>query len=158
MTLNFTSKVLLTLYKDLPKIIAENQKSVLKRAKFNYGLGRLNTLQLYEEIMRLNQDKFMLINLKDLIDKAFALMIEEDRRMIFLRFIKNIKFADIARILGISMRQVFRMYDIAMSSFQAQLEYLKYSAERIEDEFSKLRIYKSTKLRLSNEFGISIKK
>lgn len=153
MTLNFTSKVLLTLYKNLSKVIVENQKSVLKRTKFNYGMGRLSTLQLYEEIIMLNQEKALLLNLKNVMDKAFSLL-DEDKRIIYLRFIKNIKFSEIAKMLGISMRQVFRVYDIALSSFQAQLEYLKYSADRIENEFGELKLYRCTKMRLSQEFGI----
>ncbi|MEG1612728.1 MAG: hypothetical protein RR357_01005 [Clostridia bacterium] len=154
MNKNFVSKVLLSLYKSIPQCILCNEKAVIKRSKFEYSYRRVsNTILLYEEILNLNAEKINLINLKTLIDKAFDLLLDEDRKFLYLRFVKNYKFVDIARRLDVSMRQVFRMYDTAVNSFQTQLEYLKYPAERIEEEFGQLSIYKSVSFRLGNEFG-----
>lgn len=150
----FTSKVLLTLYKQLPRAIRENENGVLRAAKCGFHTrGTDNTLRLMEKILSKNNEKIDMINLKLLIDKAFNLMLAEDIRIINMRFIKGLRFIEMASELDISLRQAFRVYDRAVESFYNQLEYLKYPAERIERDFGHLSIYQATCFRLSNEYG-----
>lgn len=154
MNKNFLSKVALTLYKQLPRAIRENEKSVLKAARYGYYTrGSDQTLKLMEKILEQNSEKIQLINLKLLLDKAFNLMLSEDIRIINLRFLRGLKFVDMAAILDISLRQVFRVYDRAVESFSNQLEYLKYTPERFMEEYGELDIVKSTCFKLSNDYG-----
>ena len=143
----FQAKVLLTLYKNLQGAIRENEKKVLKCAgRGFYTHGADDTMKLYEKIK--------LLNLKVLIDKALHLMLKEDVRFIVLRFFKGMKFIDIGNVFNVSLRQVFRLYDRATESFKNQLRYLKYTPERIEEEFGDIPLYRETAFRLSNKYGI----
>lgn len=155
MNQNFISKVLLSLYKKLPQAIRDNEKRLLKRASFSYSVMHCkNSLEIMEEMIDINCQKKSLINLKVLIDKALKLMIEEDKKLIYYRFIKGMKFVDIAKKLNVSIRQVFRLYDYAVTSFSNQLNYLKYPVERIQQEFGSLPIFRITVSRLSKDYGI----
>lgn len=102
----------------------------------------------------MNDEKIRLINLKLLIDKAFNLLVSEDMRVIIMRFIKGLTFQEMADELDVSIRQVFRLYDTAITSFTTQLEYLKFPQEKIAAEFGDLMIYKETCFILSNEYGV----
>ena len=129
------TKILLTLYKRIPEEIRRNEKKVLKIASRSfYGYGAAETMKTYEKIIDMNDEKIRLINLKLLIDKAFNLLVSEE--------------------LDVSIRQVFRLYDTAVTSFTTQLEYLKFPQEKIAAEFGDLMIYKETCFRLSNEYGV----
>ena len=151
----FQAKVLLTLYKNLQGAIRENEKKVLKcAARGFYTHGADDTMKLYEKIIEMNSEKIKLLNLKVLIDKALHLMLKEDVRFIVLRFFKGMKFIDIGNDFNVSLRQVFRLYDRATESFKNQLQYLKYTPERIEEEFGDIPLYRETAFRLSNKYGI----
>ncbi len=155
MNSDFIAKVLLTLYKQLPVAIKDNEKSVIKSAKAGfYTHGYVETMRLMERILEKNNEKTQLINLKLLIDKAFNLMLSEDMRIITMRFFGGMKFIDIANELNISLRQAFRVYDRAVTSFYTQLEYIKYPAERIEREYGELTLFQATCFKLSNDYGI----
>lgn len=155
MNSDFTAKVLLTLYKQIPNEIRNNERLVLKSAKAGfYTRGYGDTLRLMDKILEKNSEKIQLINLKLLIDKAFNLMLAEDMRIITMRFFSGKKFIDMANELNLSLRQTFRIYDRTIRSFVNQLEYLKYPAEVIEREFGELMIFQSTCFKLSNEYGI----
>lgn len=149
------TKILLTLYKRIPEEIRRNEKKVLKIASRSfYGYGAAETMKTYEKIIDMNDEKIRLINLKLLIDKAFNLLVSEDMRVIIMRFIKGLTFQEMADELEVSISQVFRLYDTAITSFTTQLEYLKFPQEKIAAEFGDLMIYKETCFRLSNEYGV----
>ena len=149
------TKILLTLYKRIPEEIRRNEKKVLKIASRSfYGYGAAETMKTYEKIIDMNDEKIRLINLKLLIDKAFNLLVSEDMRVIIMRFIKGLTFQEMADELDVSIRQVFRLYDTAITSFTTQLEYLKFPQEKIAAEFGDLMIYKETCFRLSHEYGV----
>lgn len=125
------TKILLTLYKRIPEEIRRNEKKVLKIASRSfYGYGAAETMKTYEKIIDMNDEKIRLINLKLLIDKAFNLLVSEDMRVIIMRFIKGLTFQEMADELDVSIRQVFRLYDTAITSFTTQLEYLKFPQEK----------------------------
>ena len=150
------TKILLTLYKRIPEEIRRNEKKVLKIASRSfYGYGAAETMKTYEKIIDMNDEKIRLINLKLLIDKAFNLLVSEDMRVIIMRFIKGLTFQEMADELDVSIRQVFRLYDTAITSFTTQLEYLKFPQEKIAEKFGDLMIYKETCFRLSNEYGVT---
>lgn len=152
---SFQTKILLTLYKRIPEEIRRNEKKVLKIASRSfYTYGSAETMKIYEQIIDMNDAKIRLINLKLLLDKAFNLLVPEDLRIIIMRFIKGQTFQEMADELDVSLRQAFRLYDRAITSFTTQLEYLKYPHEKIAEEFGDLMIYKETCFRLSKEYGV----
>lgn len=152
---SFQTKILLTLYKRIPEEIKRNERRVLKIAsKSFYDYGASKTMQSFEKIIDMNDEKIRLINLKLLIDKAFNLLVSEDMRIVIMRFIKGLTFQEMADELDVSLRQTFRLYDRAITSFTTQLQYLKYPAEKIAEEFGDLTIYKETCFRLSRDYGV----
>jgi Sigma-70, region 4. len=153
MNKNFVSKVLLSLYTSIPKYMRDNERSVVKRARFNYVSRNADTLEVLNEMLELNTEKQRLVNLKVLIDKALDFMLPEDKQIIYLRFVKKLRFEEISKKLDVSLRQTFRLYNRAVETFSVQLEYVGYTAERVEEEFGSTVIYKTTAFRLSNNFG-----
>lgn len=151
---SFLHKVMLSAYKNLEFAAKENERMVIKRTRFSYCTNKSkNAFQILDEIADKNREKFRLVNLKVLIDKALCLMLKEDRELLEMRFFKGLKFCDIAKKTDVSLRQVFRVYDRAVESFGFQLEYLGYTAERIEREFGDMPIIKTTAVRLADTLG-----
>lgn len=160
MTNFISAKLLLTIYKKLPTAVLHIDNAVDKAVKqsFYYQAGQ-STLVTCNNIIKLNSEKADYINIKVLVDKATALMLYEDKELLFLRFVKGQTFRAISDKLNRSLRQTFRAFDSAVESFAAQLVSLGLDNEKILEKFGYLPLIANEIQRFRDEgFFVNDKK
>ena len=112
------SKSLLVGYNYLPIVAkcidASNMQMAL--GSFSY---QGNALDLMEKMIANNKRKRALINAKVIVDTTLEMLKERNREVLRLRYIKRKSFEQIAAIMNICPRSVFRWHDVAIKQFSS---------------------------------------
>ena len=110
------SKCLLSAYKVLPTLA----KSIDRR-NMNEALGSFsyqgNTMDVVNAILDNNKRKEALINAKVIVDDALASLKPTYRKILELKYLERIKCEEIAKMEGMSIRNVFRRQALALAGF-----------------------------------------
>ncbi len=134
MGLKIWSKTLLNSYMCFEKIAEEIDNLVL-----TYGLDScyLRDEQAYlysaEQMIELIDKKKLVINLKVICDEVIANMNPKFARILILKYIDNMKGADIAKRLGLSIRSYFRWVNEAVNAFSKKLNALGFSDQKLKE-------------------------
>ncbi len=101
------------------------------------GLSKVtqgNTLELFNRIIRLNDKKVRLINLRVLYDKMKESLGEKEM-LIISETAKGTPLCEIADMLGMSKSHVYRLYDKTMYRLSRLLISHGYDAEKFASDY-----------------------
>lgn len=135
------SKTLLTIYKVLPNLAKSIEETTIAAAMSgfsNYG----DTYSIYDKIIKLNERKRKMINIKVIVDNCLEQLNYKSRRVLELKFFERNKFEDIALKTKSCIRTVFRRYDIALNEMCVILEKLGFDAEWLCENYNDDEIIK----------------
>lgn len=130
------SKSLLASYRILPKIVKSIDSYTMTMALGSFSYAG-NTLDLMQKIIDNNKRKEALINAKVIVDTTLADLKPKYRQVLEMKYIDKKSFEDIADILGICLRTVFRRYAFAIKSFSAILRAKGYDEAWLEKRYAR---------------------
>ncbi len=142
------SKCLLSAYKVLPTLA----KSIDRR-NMNEALGSFsyqgNTMDVVNAILDNNKRKEALINAKVIVDDALASLKPTYRKILELKYLERIKCEEIAKMEGMSIRNVFRRQALALAGFSKFCILKGYDCEWLEKRYSKDPFFSKIKERIT---------
>lgn len=134
MDLKIWSKTLLNSYMCFEKIADAIDKLVLTYGMESYHLQDAQAFEFTaEQMIELTARKKLLINLKVLCDEVLVKMNPKYARILILKYIDNMKCADIAKLYGVSIRSYFRWITEAINNFSVKLKSLGYTDECLKE-------------------------
>ena len=148
------SKSLLVGYNYLPIVAkcidASNMQMAL--GSFSY---QGNALDLMEKMIANNKRERALINAKVIVDTTLEMLKERNREVLRLRYIKRKSFEQIAAIMNICLRSVFRWHDVAIKQFSSMCILRGYDEKWMEDNYAHDSLFERCALRCQqdNEYG-----
>ena len=132
------SKTILSVYKYLEALSNSIDNLVVKKSINSafYNNGRYNTCyDCANKIMQLTERKINLINIKILVDDTLKLMTINQRQLLALCYMDNVKSEQIAEMMNVSIRTFFRKKNEALNSFAKNLLMQGFTKERLEEMF-----------------------
>ena len=132
------SKTILSVYKYLEALSNSIDDLIIKKCINSafYNNGRYSTCyDCANKIMQLTERKINLINIKVLVDDTLRLMSVNQRQLLALCYMDNVKSEDIAEMMHVSIRTFFRKKNEALSSFSKNLLLKGYNANKLEEMF-----------------------
>lgn len=126
-------KTLLDLYQHFGRVVMVSDNKfnrVVASSLFNH-----NTAAVFDELLILMKRKNNCLLAKELVDKAFEYLADNDKNILCDYYKHKMPFKRIAEKERINIRQVFRNYDKELSNFAYFLSGLGYNSEVIEQEF-----------------------
>ena len=144
------SKSLLASYNYLPIVAKCIDKSNMQMALGSFSYQG-NALDLMEKMMENNKRKRALVNAKVIVDTTLELLKEKNREVLKLRYIKRKSFEQIAEILNICLRSVFRWHDVAIKQFSSLCIMRGYDENYMNDNYSKDGLFERCALRCQQE-------
>jgi len=106
-------KALFTIYPTIPNIISVIDNIVLTRASSSISMssvysGSGDTMKQIEKVIDLSERKLKLLNILALVKEIISPLSEKDYEIVDLRFFRRLKAAEIAEMLKVDERTVFR--------------------------------------------------
>lgn len=98
-----------------------------------------DTLELFDNIMRLNDKKVRLINLRVLHDKMKEALSEREL-IIITQSAKGKPLSEIADMLGLSRSHIYRLHDRAVLRLIKLLRFYGYDNKRFTDDYSDMTL------------------
>lgn len=144
------SKSLLASYNYLPIVAKCIDKSNMQMALGSFSYQG-NALDLMEKMMQNNNRKRALVNAKVIVDTTLGMLKERNREVLKLRYIKKKSFEQIAELLNICLRSVFRWHDIAIKQFSSLCIMRGYDEKYMQDNYSKDGLFEMCALRCKQE-------
>lgn len=128
------SRTILTAYRSLPRFASCIEKCTTEAAMSGFSYTG-DAMQLYRKILRFNQRKEGLINLKVIVEKALGDLKPKMVEILRLKYFKQMSFAAIAQSCGVCIRTVFRRYAAAIEGFTEVLQRRGYNANWFEERY-----------------------
>ncbi len=156
------SRTLLYCYRYLGKIVETIDDMVAKisiESMFYRKNSTNNTMAQIEKILELNDRKVNLTNLKVIIEECVDKLPLKDMQLISLFYFDGLTFDEIASVLGISRRTVFRRRNNAITHFKEELfkkvtfDYLmtNYAGEQWLIDFYNYSVKKYSQIEIFDE-------
>ena len=156
------SRTLLYCYRYLGKIVETIDDMVAKisiESMFYRKNSTNNTMAQVEKILELNDRKVNLTNLKVIIEECVDKLPLKDMQLISLFYFDGLTFDEIASVLGISRRTVFRRRNNAITHFKEELfkkvtfDYLmtNYAGEQWLIDFYNYSVKKYSQIEIFDE-------
>lgn len=127
------AKTLLSLYRHL-KTMANSIDNLIKRiginSAFNHSVYNATLLDS-NKIIELTERKIKIINLKVIIEKALRALRDRDLKLLVLRYVDNVNYKAIIKLLNITERTYFRRKEVAIANFANQLSLLGFDAKKL---------------------------
>lgn len=142
------SKTLLSSYSYLERL-CNSIDSLIEKTAVNsyYSFGNLSgdnsIMGISNKIITLSNRKIDYINLKLLIEKNLNNVPNLHKKILVLKFIKNLQNEKIGELLNISKRNFYRKLNEALLSFANQLSVLGYCSEKLNEIYLKDYFIKS---------------
>lgn len=115
------SKTLLNIYNSLNAVCERIDEIVEKKAlngAFISGDGQFkNSMELFNNLIDTSQRKINLINLKIRIEDAITSLKQKEAKVLILKYVDRLTFAQIASLTNQSLRNCFRICDNAIENF-----------------------------------------
>ncbi|MDE5654815.1 MAG: hypothetical protein K2I46_04320 [Clostridia bacterium] len=112
------SKSLLATYNALPLVV-----KCIDRSNMHMALGSFsyqgNALDLMNKMIANNARKEALINAKVIVDNTLAMLKPKHKLVLEMRYIKRKSFEQIATLMNICLRSVFRWHELALKQFSS---------------------------------------
>ncbi len=145
------AKTILTAYNNIDRVIESIDRTINSIAMRGFG-GTYDTYALIQEIIELQYRKTGLRNLRIIINQVFENMDKKYIELLYLRFDKKKKFADIAERMCISLRSVFRYYDKALIQFSSLIRLNVFNDEFLEKEYEEDSYISRIKKKVVDEY------
>lgn len=113
---------------------------------FSYAGDTMDTVRA---ILNNNKRKEALINAKVIVDNALASMKPALKRVLELKYLRKMKCEDIAKVDGISLRNVFRRQSLALQAFSKYCATKGYDCQWLEERYGKEQIFIKLNERIS---------
>lgn len=130
------SKTLLSVYKYLESISKAIDNLVMKKSinsSFYSNCKCANAFDCANQLIELTERKLKLINLKVICEDAMCKLSSCYKRIVALCFIDGVKSSDVAKMLNISMRTLFRKKNEALNCFSKVLKNMGYDSKKLEE-------------------------
>ena len=134
------SKTILSVYKYLEALSKSLDNLILKKSvnSMFYYNGRGNTTyDLANEIILLTERRVNLINLKVIVENALDKIPLNERKLLILFFVDNVRTDKIAELMGYCDRTFFRKKNEAIESFSKAVVKNGITKERLNEMFGK---------------------
>lgn len=112
------SKSLLASYNYLPLVAKCIDRSNMQMALGSFAYEG-DPLRLMELMMANNARKEAIVNARVIVDTTLGALRDKSREVLKLRYIKRKNFEQIAEIMNVCLRSVFRWYDLAIKQFSS---------------------------------------
>ena len=112
------SKSLLATYNALPLVVKCIDRSNMQMALGSFSYQG-NVLDLMNKMLANNARKEALVNAKVIVDNTLAMLKPKHKLVLELRYIKRKRFEQIATLMNICLRSVFRWHEIALKQFSS---------------------------------------
>ncbi len=133
------SKTILSVYRYLENISNAIDNLVRKKCIYSsfYSVGRGNDVYDYaNKIIALSERKVQLINLKVITEEALMRLKPTDRKILLMFYVDGMKNKQIADVLNMPLRTLFRRKMLAINSFDAALKAMGYTDVKLNEMFS----------------------
>lgn len=107
-----------------------------------------NTMELFDSIIKLNDKKVRLINMRVLHDKMKDALSEKEYRVITLAA-KGLSFGDIAAECNIGKGHVYRIYNRLIGKLTKVLGLYGYDAEKFNSDYGDVMLISKTYKKLA---------
>lgn len=137
--MNIWSKTILSVYRYLENISNAIDNLVRKKCIYSsfYNCGRnTNTYDYTNKILELTERKVQLINLKVITEDILMELKPVERKILTLYYVDGIKNKELAELLGMSIRTLFRKKMLAINSFDKILKLKGYTDAKLSNMFS----------------------
>ncbi len=112
------SKSLLATYNALPLVVKCIDRSNMQMALGSFSYQG-NVLDLMNKMLANNARKEALVNAKVIVDNTLAMLKPKHKLVLELRYIKRKSFEQIATLMNICLRSVFRWHELALKQFSS---------------------------------------
>lgn len=112
------SKSLLVSYNALPFVVKCIDRSNMQTALGSFSYQG-NVFDLIDKMIANNSRKQALINAKVIVDSTLALLKPKHKLVLELRYLKRKSFEQIATLMNICLRSVFRWHELALKQFSS---------------------------------------
>ena len=112
------SKSLLATYNALPLVVKCIDRSNMQMALGSFSYQG-NVLDLMNKMLANNARKEALVNAKVIVDNTLAMLKPKHKIVLELRYIKRKSFEQIATLMNICLRSVFRWHELALKQFSS---------------------------------------
>ena len=112
------SKSLLSTYNALPLVAKCIDRSNMQMALGSFSYQG-NVLDLMNKMLANNARKEALINAKVIVDTTLAMLKPKHRSVLEWRYLKRKSFEQIASLMNICLRSVFRWHELAIKQFSS---------------------------------------
>ncbi|MDE6471583.1 MAG: hypothetical protein K2L52_00985 [Clostridia bacterium] len=112
------SKSLLATYNALPLVVKCIDRSNMQMALGSFSYQG-NALDLMNKMIANNARKEALINAKVIVDNTLAMLKPKHKLVLEMRYIKRKSFEQIATLMNICLRSVFRWHELALKQFSS---------------------------------------
>lgn len=139
-TMKTWSKTILSVYKYLEALSKSLDNLILKKSvnSMFYHNGRGGgTYELANEILLLTERRINLINLKVIIENALERLALNERKLLMLFFVDNVRTDKIAELMGCCDRTFFRKKNEAVNSFSKAIIANGITKEKLNEMFGK---------------------
>ena len=124
------SKALLKSYNRLDQVAEILDRTVLSRglaSQFSFN----NTEIIAGKILSVIERKKTLVQIKAIIEECLSKLSGKYFKILALKYLDNMKFCEIAKVMDISMRSCFRIVNKAMEQFSQNLLDIGYDEEHL---------------------------
>lgn len=154
MKTNSWGNTMLVAFSSLQKIVKCIDFSVKSRIKSGFMSKHLifgiQNEKLFDEIIKLNDDKRKLCNMKVIVSDALDNLSPTHREVLSLRFFSKKTFQEIADLTNVALRTVFRRYDKAVECYEKCLSDTGFTEEWLENEYGSIEVLRTIKSRLND--------
>ena len=112
------SKSLLATYNALPLVVKCIDSSNMQMALGSFSYQG-NVLDIMNKMLANNARKEALINAKVVVDSTLSMLKPKHKTVLELRYLKRKSFEQIAQLMNICLRSVFRWHELALKQFSS---------------------------------------
>ena len=139
MKLEDWSKIILSYYSYLEQSVKAIDKFVLDKcvytSYFDCGLN-FDIEKRFNKVMELIDKKRRFINLKVIIEKALTEINEKYRKILVLFYIDKVSCEEIAKVMGLNLRPMFRHKNLAIESFTKALSRNGFNLDYFQENYA----------------------
>ena len=136
----YWAKSVILSYGHLERICNAIDKQI-DRLACNSCIGSTSWSNIYSvsnvsnKIIELTQNKIDYINIKVLVEKVLESINKKFSKILILKYIQNLKTADVAKVLKVSDRTLFRNANKAFAEFADKMSVFGFTSEKMEVKY-----------------------
>lgn len=130
----YWAKTLLNCYNNLERVCGALDKTVESSGVCS-GYGYNSTIRIAQKILETIKRKKLLINAKVLTEMAINKLNLKQKKILVLKYFDNLTCENIAKVMNISIRSVFRLSTVALQNFAKNVEQLGFDEYTLNEMF-----------------------